>query len=178
MYATMSLSTAAHPSTPKQQSLHASLPSCPPAPKRQQPQPASNDSMLIDFDLPAVPALNLQQTDFLHSTTSTTITLKPRPSSNNHNFPTYVRGRSPWKVCRIVKHPPRLGSANAVGTANLTQTFASTSIGGTAGSTRSTKKKMMSKLSPRLSHPPLNRRQQQQLVGGRHRSASFSSPAA
>ena len=172
-------STAAQLSTPKQQSLHLRLPSCPPAPKRQQ-QPqllANNDSMLLDLDLPTLPALNLQQIDLSYSTP---IPLKPRRSSN-HKFSTNLHSQSPWKVCQTVKHSsrlgsPRLGSANLTQTfadINLTHTFANTALGGTSSNKTSsntttsvggtTNKKRMSKLSlQQIAHPPLNRRQQQQ----------------
>ena len=185
----MMSSTAAHPSTPKRQSLHTSLPSCPPAPKRPQSLPASNDSMIIDFDLPAVPTLNLQQLDF---PCSTPIKLKPRPSNK---FPINLRGRSPLRIPRTVKHSssrvgsPRLGSANNLAQTfaqiNMTQAFADTTLATTTSNKTTTSnasnggtnnKRRMSKLSPQLSYPPLNRRHQQQ--GGRHRSASFGSPAA
>lgn len=180
---TMSPSTAAHPSTPNRQSMH-SLPSCPPAPKRPQSLSVSNDSMMIDFHLPAVPALNLQQLDFPNLTP---IALKPRRSNK---FPTNLRGRSPLKMPRTVKHSsrvgsPRLGSANLAQTfahINMTQAFAESTLATTSNRTTSNasnggtnNKRRMSKLSPQLSYPPLNRRHQQQ---GRHRSASFGSPAA
>lgn len=171
--------STAHLSTPKQQSVHLRLPSCPPAPKRPaQPQSLpANDCMLIDFDLPALPALNLQQLDLSYSTP---ITLKPRRSNK---FPTNLRGRSPWKVCRTVKHSPlRVGRTNLAHGTNLTKTFTNINLAHTTSNNttnnNSTDKKRMSKLSPpQLVHPPLNRRQQQR-TGGRHRSASFSSPAA
>ncbi len=165
----MMLSTAANLSTPpKQQLLHLRLPSCPPAPKRQ-PQLDNNDynSMVLDINLPTLPALNLKQLDL---PCSTPITLKPRRSSNNHKFPA-IRSRSPWKAHRTVKHSSRLGSPR-LGSANLAQAFANINL----TQTTTTSKKRMPKLSPKFSHPPLNTRQQQQQ--GRHRSASFGSPAA
>mmetsp|Transcript_29867 Transcript_29867/g.45175 ORF Transcript_29867/g.45175 Transcript_29867/m.45175 type:complete len:176 (+) Transcript_29867:118-645(+) len=175
----MMSSTAAHLFTPKQpqpsstQQLLLLAFSCPPPPRPRRRTAATATAADDDFSSistrittssssrnlpPTIPILNnnLHQQQFLPSFHNhhhiPTITLKPRPSSLHLKK---KANRSPIKVCRAVKHSVR--------------------------SDMKMKKSTLRNLNPNSYNQLGGRNRNQQMIGSgssRHRSASFSSPAA
>mmetsp|Transcript_9862 Transcript_9862/g.15001 ORF Transcript_9862/g.15001 Transcript_9862/m.15001 type:complete len:171 (-) Transcript_9862:429-941(-) len=169
----MMSSTAAHLFTPKQPPSSTQqlmlLASCPPPPRPRRRTATATATTDDDFASistrittsssrnlpPPIPILdNLHQQQFLpsfHNHHIPIITLKPRPSSLHLKK---KATRSPVKVCRAVKH---------------------------AVSSDMKKQKSPLRKNPNSYNQLGSRNKNQQMIGSgssRHRSASFSSPAA